>query len=132
MFASLAVLLYAAHLLADYALQTDHQAAHKAAPGMTGWCAAVSHAATHVAVSAALLALGSVVLEDDPGVLPAAVGLMWIGGTHAVLDRRWPITWWMTHARQHGFAEKGGGAHVDQAGHVAALVLGALAMTALS
>lgn len=52
MFASLFVLLYLGHLLADYPLQTDHQAAHKADRCATGWAANLTHAATHVTTCA--------------------------------------------------------------------------------
>lgn len=130
MFAELFVLLYAAHLAADYPLQTDHQAAHKAGPGRAGWTAAATHAATHVLVCAAALTAGALVLGLALSPAAVAAGLLWVGATHAVIDRRWPVRWWMEHARQAGFAAHGGAAHVDQTAHVLVLVVAALGIAA--
>ncbi|MEU9202305.1 DUF3307 domain-containing protein [Streptomyces sp. NPDC048332] len=130
MFASLFVLLYVGHLLADYPFQTDHQAAHKADCNAVGWRANLSHAATHIVTCGAGLLAGSVLL-DLPVAVPAALAaLIWIGATHAFIDRRWPVAWWMTHARQSGWAANGGAAHVDQTAHLAALFLAALFLAA--
>lgn len=141
MFAALFVLLYVSHLLADFPLQTDHQAHCKAGwtegdqdpePGRHhhGWGANLAHAGTHVAVSAAVLAVGRLVIEGFTlGLVPAAVGLVLVGVTHSVIDRRWPVARWMAFARQTRFAQHGGAAHVDQTFHVAALVIAAFAMS---
>ncbi|OXY97820.1 DUF3307 domain-containing protein [Streptomyces sp. 2R] len=126
MFASLFVLLYLGHLLADYPLQTDHKADRCAA----GWAANLRHAATHVATCAAALALGVLVLDDMTMSLPVVVAaLLWIGGSHAFIDRRWPVQWWMNHTGQTSWAANGGAAHVDQTAHILALVLAALALS---
>ncbi|MEV8225028.1 DUF3307 domain-containing protein [Streptomyces sp. NPDC079167] len=131
MFASLFVLLYVAHLLADYPLQTDHQAAHKASGGWAGWSANAHHAATHIVTCGAALLAGAALLDDVDISMPVAVGaLVWIGATHAVIDRRWPVQWWMHHTGQSQWAQHGGAAHVDQAAHVAALLVAALALSA--
>ncbi|GAA2418128.1 hypothetical protein GCM10010433_16680 [Streptomyces pulveraceus] len=130
MFADLAFLLYVGHLIADYLLQTDHQADHKAGPGLKGWAANVSHAATHVVVCGALLALGAAVLGWRLPLLPALAALLWIGATHAVIDRRWPVLWWMTHTGSTDWISRGGAAHVDQTAHIAALVVAALCLSA--
>ncbi|MFE7582506.1 DUF3307 domain-containing protein [Streptomyces gardneri] len=131
MFATLFVLLYLGHLLADYPFQTDHQAAHKADHGTAGWSANLSHAFTHVAACGLALAAGAALLDDLTVSVPAvAVALAWIGGTHAFIDRRWPVAWWMAHTRQTSWAEHGGAAHVDQAAHILALTLAALALAA--
>ncbi|KFK90187.1 hypothetical protein IX27_03950 [Streptomyces sp. JS01] len=131
MFASLFVLLYLGHLVADYPLQTDHQAAHKADRCAAGWAANLRHAATHVATCAAALALGVLVLDDVTVSLPVVVAaLLWIGGSHAFIDRRWPVQWWMNHTGQTSWAANGGAAHVDQTAHILALVLAALALSA--
>lgn len=127
MFGTLFALLYAAHLAADYVLQTDHQAAHKADRTLTGWYANLTHAGTHVLACAAVLLAGAARL----GTLhlhPAAtvLALAWIGVSHAAIDRRRGIAWWMTHTRQQEFYQRGGAAHVDQAAHVLALFIGAL------
>lgn len=132
MFASLFVLLYVAHLLSDYPLQTDHQAAHKAGVGACGWRANIAHAATHVLVTMVALAAGITVLGLDVNPVAVVVGIVWIGATHAVIDRRWPVARWMAFARQAGFAQHGGAAHVDQTAHLTALVIAALAVAGLS
>ncbi|MFF0431846.1 DUF3307 domain-containing protein [Streptomyces sp. NPDC004327] len=131
MFASLFVLLYLGHLLADYPFQTDHQAAHKADHSAEGWRTNLTHAATHVAACGLALAAGVLLLDGVSVSVPATVvALGWIGGTHAFIDRRWPIRWWMTHMRQTSWAEHGGAAHVDQTAHILALALAALALAA--
>ncbi|MER6782634.1 MULTISPECIES: DUF3307 domain-containing protein [unclassified Streptomyces] len=126
MFAEIAFLLYVGHLLADYPFQTDHQAAHKAGCGRTGWTANIAHAATHVLICALMLTLGTTALGWQLPLLPAALALLWIGATHGFIDRRWPVAAWMRIARQSGWATHGGAAHVDQTAHVLALTLAAL------
>lgn len=130
MFATTFILLYVGHLLADYPLQTDHQAACKADRSAAGWRANVAHAGTHVLACAVALAVGAVVLGERPSVLASAAALAWIGITHAVIDRRWPVRWWMRVARQERFAQHGGTAHVDQTAHITAIAIAALAITA--
>ncbi|MGW2471858.1 DUF3307 domain-containing protein [Streptomyces sp. NPDC001665] len=130
MFADLAFLLYLGHLISDYPLQTDHQAGHKAQPGLAGWRANIAHAGTHVVVCGLLLALGAAVLGWRLPLLSATAALMWIGGTHAVIDRRWPVQWWMNHTGQSTYAAAGGAAHVDQTAHIAALTVAALFLSA--
>lgn len=131
MFATLFVLLYVAHLLADYPLQTDHQAGHKADGGAAGWRANLAHAGTHLVLSGLALLAGWVVLDLNVGLLPAATALLWIAGSHAVIDRRWPVARWMRFARQARWAQNGGAAHVDQTAHVTAIFLTALALAAV-
>ncbi|WKV79012.1 DUF3307 domain-containing protein [Streptomyces sp. SNU607] len=131
MFASLFVLLYLGHLLADYPFQTDHQAAHKADCGRAGWSANLRHAGTHIATCGAALAAGAGLLADlTVSLSAAALALVWIGATHAFIDRRWPVAAWMRLARQQGWAQHGGAAHVDQTAHILALVLAALLLAA--
>ena len=130
MFAEVLFLLYVGHLLADYPFQTDHQAAHKADPGRLGWTANASHAAVHVLACAALLGLGVLVLGWRLPVLPTLAVLVWIGTTHAVIDRRRLVAAWMRWARQPKFADHGGAAHVDQTAHVLAIALAALFLAA--
>lgn len=131
MFAALFVLLYLGHLLADYPFQTDHQAGHKADHGTAGWRANLSHAGTHVLTCSLALAVGALVLDDVRlTVAPAALAVLWIGATHAFIDRRWPVARWMAFARQDGWAKHGGAAHVDQTAHVVALVIASLFLAA--
>lgn len=128
MFASIFVLLYVAHLLADYPFQTDHQAAHKAEKSAAGWLANLTHAGTHVLVSALALGIGTLLLELDLSAPAAAAALAWIGISHAAIDRRRGVLAWMRIARQTKFQEHGGAAHVDQTAHVVALAIAALAL----
>ncbi|XCM28893.1 DUF3307 domain-containing protein [Streptomyces parvus] len=130
MFATVFVLLYVAHLLADYPFQTDHQAGHKADGGAAGWRANLAHAGTHLILSGLVLLVGWAVLGLNVGLLPAIAALLWIAGTHAFIDRRWPVARWMRFARQARWAQHGGAAHVDQTAHVAAIFLAALALAA--
>ncbi|MFG3230025.1 DUF3307 domain-containing protein [Kitasatospora sp. NPDC048194] len=133
LFAAVFVLLHVAHLLADYPFQTDHQAAHKAGHGSISRRALAAHAVTHVTVSLVLLMVGEAVLGFHVGAVPAVLAPLWLGLSHAAIDRRWPVTRWMTWARQAGFAAHGGAAHVDQTAHVALGVLpAALLIAALS
>ncbi|MFJ6447103.1 DUF3307 domain-containing protein [Streptomyces hydrogenans] len=128
MFATVFVLLYLGHLLADYPFQTDHQAAHKAEGGKAGWWANLTHAATHVTACGLALAAGATVLDVTVSLPVAVAALLWIGSTHAFIDRRWPVRWWMTRMRQTSWAAHGGAAHVDQTAHILALALAALAL----
>ncbi|MFJ2249606.1 DUF3307 domain-containing protein [Streptomyces sp. NPDC087862] len=142
MFASLFVLLYIGHLLADYLFQTDVQAKCKAGwtegeedphPGRHhhGWAANLTHAGTHVLTTAVALGVGVLVL-DLPLALPAAVAaLIWIGATHSVIDRRWLVRRWMESTGQREFLQRGGAAHVDQTAHITALAIAALVLAAI-
>jgi hypothetical protein len=130
-FAAAFVLLYAAHLIADYVLQTDHQAARKADRSAAGRRANLAHAGTHVIVCAAALAAGTALLNElHPALWRAAVAVAWIGASHAAIDRRRGITWWMDHTGQTAFRAHGGAAHVDQTAHIVALLIGALIIAA--
>lgn len=124
MFASLFILLYIAHLLADYPLQTDHQAGRKAGwdegerdpnPGRHhhGWGSNLAHAGTHLATCAAMLAVGVAALDISVSLWSAVGVILWIAGTHSIIDRRWPVARWMKLARQAEWAQRGGAAHVD-------------------
>ncbi|MEV7654627.1 DUF3307 domain-containing protein [Streptomyces anulatus] len=128
MFATLFILLYVAHLLADYPFQTDYQAGHKADCGVAGWRANLAHAGTHLLLSGLVLAVGQATLDLHVDLLPAVAALLWIAGTHAFIDRRWPVARWMRFARQTGWAQHGGAAHVDQASHITAICIAALAL----
>lgn len=130
MFAEIAFLLYVGHLLADYPLQTDHQAGRKAHASREGWTANLTHAATHVVTCGLLLATGNALLSWHLPLLPATAAVLWIGATHSVIDRRWPIARWMTFARQAAWAQRGGAAHVDQAAHITVLAAAALYLAA--
>lgn len=128
-FAAVFVLLYVAHLVADYPLQTDWQAAHKADRSVEGWRANVSHAFDHLMVSTAALAVLEVVLGYSVPVVQGCAGLAWIAISHAAIDRRRGVLAWMRLARQTKFQEHGGAAHVDQTAHLVCLLVAALVMS---
>ncbi|MFE2639560.1 DUF3307 domain-containing protein [Streptomyces scopuliridis] len=130
MFASVFVLLYVAHTLADYPLQTDQIADHKADRTAAGWIYNLAHAGIHVLVSA--VALGAGVVVPGLGLTPAKIAAVvaWVGCSHAFIDRRWPIVWWMEHTGQREYVKIGGVATVDQAAHLGALAIAALAAAA--
>lgn len=130
MFPTVFILLYVAHLLSDYPFQTDHQAAHKAARTVAGWRANAVHAGTHVLTSAVALALGAALLDLSLTLPAAALALAWVGCTHSFIDRRWAVAWWMENTGQREFIKHGGAAHVDQAAHLAALLVAALGLAA--
>lgn len=78
--------LMAAHDLGDHVVQTDHQAATKATSwrGMAGHVG--SYAALQVAALAALRSAGA-----RPSWRRTLAAVAWSAGTHAILDRRWPV-----------------------------------------
>jgi hypothetical protein len=126
MFATVFILLYAAHMLADYALQTDHQAEHKAERSRAGWCANLAHAGTHVLTCTVALAVGAAVLSGTHfPVTRAIVALAWVGASHGLIDRRWLIAWWMDNTGSADFRTRGGAQHVDQTAHILALCIAA-------
>lgn len=131
MFPTVFILLYVAHLVADYALQADRQATLKAERSAAGWWANLSHAGTHVVACAVALVVGGAVLDGvHLPVVQADIAVAWVGVTHAFIDRRWPIAWWMDHTGSADFRTRGGAAHVDQAAHVVALLVAALVIAA--
>jgi len=131
MFAELFILLLISHWCADYPGQTDHQAKHKACAGTVGWRANLAHAGTHAAVTLVLLvAIGAGTLRLSLSPAAIVIALAWIAGTHSIIDRRWPVERWMRLARQQGFAQHGGAAHVDQTAHMVCLMIGTLILTA--
>lgn len=136
-FAALTAAAEVGHQVGDFILQTDRQATHKAAPGhnppwvkaegAATWRANQAHClGYHLALTASVAAVcGTLGVRVRPGRAVAALALSW--GTHALLDRRWPVELIM---RAKGCppdadldAVKLG---VDQAGHRAALLAACL------
>jgi hypothetical protein len=78
--------LWAAHDLADHVVQTDQQAATKA----TSWRGMAGHIGGYqLTQAAALAALRPLGVRPSWRRALAAVALS--AGTHALLDRRWPV-----------------------------------------
>ncbi|WP_331731372.1 DUF3307 domain-containing protein [Kitasatospora sp. NBC_01300] len=132
MFASLFVVLFVGHFAGDYLLQTDHISEHKAARSWTGARAALAHVGCHVTATVAALLAASAATGLHVSAVAAAAGIGWVGLSHGLIDRRWPISWWMRHTGSAAFEAAGGAPLADQAAHVvvglfpAALLIAAL------
>ncbi len=139
-FAALLPTLLAAHNVGDHVAQTDHQAGLKT----KDWSAMAGHIATYqatqaVAVGAVLAATG---LRCNRWGLLA--GTVISAGTHAFIDRRWPVAETLGHTGSPGFADLTVAARrgtmkfpfplgmylADQALHHGCLLVAALAMAA--
>lgn len=84
--------LMAAHDLSDHVIQTDAQATNKARAMRQMWMPAMAgHVGSYTAVQ--VLALGA--LRALAGVRPSwrrtLAAVAFSAGTHALLDRRWPV-----------------------------------------
>lgn len=84
------VVLDVCHDLADHVVQTDQQAVNKSERSRRGYRAMLGHVASYTTVQAVGLAsLRAVGLCPPAASLTAAVA--WSAGSHAFLDRRWPV-----------------------------------------
>ncbi len=108
---NLLALVLVGHLVGDWIVQTDYQAANK----MTSWKANQQHMlGYHLALAAAVAWAVS-----WPALL-VIVAVSWI--THAFIDRRWPVVWLMQHTRSAPFSQTMFGViAVDQALHLSIL-----------
>lgn len=91
-FAAVLSTLRAAHDPGDHVLQTERQSIRKTSPDRPVWAPALAgHVGSyHAAQLAALLAADRVLdLRLRPHRIALAVA--WSAGTHALLDRRWPV-----------------------------------------
>jgi hypothetical protein len=133
MFADVFVLLLIAHYAGDFMLQTDRMSERKADRSREGWHANITHVLCHLAATFALLGVANLATGLDISV-PAGFGAAaWIGISHGLIDRRWPVQWWMEHTGSGNFFKKGGAPLVDQAMHVClGLTPAALLIAALS
>ncbi|MEU7153838.1 hypothetical protein AB0B15_38360 [Streptomyces sp. NPDC045456] len=107
--------------LADHAVQTDHQATHKAKAGAEGHTALAGHVASYVATQGAALILGNRLLGLGLRPRGIAAALALSGATHYLIDRRWPVRRFAEVTRKTNFYDLGGplgGAYrLDQAAH---------------
>lgn len=137
-FAAVVATLTAAHHVGDFLLQTDHQAACKpcsedrtvVCSESESWRALAGHVASYHAaqVVGLLVANRALGLKLRPGRIAAGVAIS--AATHAVIDRRWPVRWWMDNTGSRDFRVKAGGAmHVDQTLHHTALWASALVIS---
>jgi hypothetical protein len=135
-FAATLAALLPLHNLADHVTQTDTMARHKADPGRKGWAANLRHITAYHLTIAPVLALLDLVLHLGYRPLGAILALTWSAGTHALLDRRWPVRWILIRLRAGAFADLAGngmnGQYLcDQALHSVALLIAALTLTAV-
>lgn len=99
------------HLLGDFVVQTDEQAARKT----YHWGAMLGHVATYHLV----LALALIPVWDT---VPALTTLAVSATTHAAIDRRWPVRALLRATGSRSFADTTWGVlAVDQALHLSIL-----------
>lgn len=134
-FAAVFAALYAAHVVADHWVQTEHQAAHKGdvgADSRRGRRAALAHVASYTACAALALAAVALVTRLDVSIARVAAGLALSAATHYWADRRWTLRALMGFVGHDGFAKLGGplgGAYLlDQSWHIGWLFVAALVM----
>ncbi len=132
-FAVLSAVRAAAHQLADYWVQTDHQAATKGNDGTDGAAACAAHVLSYSLVSAGAVLLAGKVFQLDLSARGVILGELVSAVTHYAADRRehglmFPIA---RKTGKAGFMERGGAPLLDQAWHHVANTL-ASAVTALA
>jgi hypothetical protein len=81
--------LLVGHLVGDFLLQTDGMARYKA----QSWPWMLRHVGTYLALMAVLV--GIYVLNHPVPLWVVGAVLLFIGGTHIILDRRTFTLWWM-------------------------------------
>lgn len=132
--------LHAGHTVADYWVQSDHQAQVKGKPGKDGKRACAIHVATLTATQAVFLAMACLATGERLSVRRVAAGLAVNAASHYAMDRRdhgvMPL---MCRALRHygkeDFAEVGkgslasGAALLDQAFHIGFLAISAAIIT---
>jgi len=103
-FGAVLAVLWAAHDVGDHVVQTDRQAVRKSWPGRDGAWALGGHVASYTVVQ--LVAVGA--LRWWAGVRPSwwrtVVAVAFSAGSHALLDRRWPVVWVLRHTGSADFA----------------------------
>lgn len=133
--------LVAGHYLADYWVQTDHQAAHKGMTGPDSWCGrwnAFKHAYTYTATLVVVL---TVVwgFSGEPyrlsSALVMAAALILNGVTHYIIDRRWTLEAFARAIGKSAWLDRDKATamlHLDQAAHLAIFGPVALAISVLA
>lgn len=114
--------LLAGHLVGDWIVQTDWQAAHKVRPTDSddywqSWKANQQHMlGYHVALAAAAWPFLA------PKQVFRLVAVSWL--SHSFIDRRWPVRWLMRHTGSGPFSDTTWGPMcVDQALHLSIIAL---------
>jgi Protein of unknown function (DUF3307) len=112
------LILLVGHLLGDWVLQSDWQATNKP----KRWAALTAHVASYHLVMGLLLLIP--IVRDDWPAWKGLVILAVSAGTHAILDRRWPVRALLRATASPGFATvEWGVIAVDQAVHLCILAL---------
>jgi Protein of unknown function (DUF3307) len=110
--------LLASHLLGDWVTQSDEQAAGKT----HAWGPLVGHVARYHLLRGGLLLVP--VLRDGWPLWAALVALAVSAGSHAFIDRRWPVRRLLRAVGSPGFATvEWGVIAVDQALHLSILAM---------
>jgi hypothetical protein len=133
-FAVSLVALLVAHQIGDHVVQTDRQAAHKAAPEQVGRLAAVKAMAGHLVgyhATALVVLVGTAVMLRLPlSTAGVVLAMTFSAVTHGLLDLRWPVRALLRAAGAPRFAEATtpvcGVYAADQALHRLALLISAL------
>lgn len=112
------VAIIVGHLVGDYWVQTDRQAARKGDPGWPGRLACAAHVATHTATVAVVVAAVAVWSGWILAPTSLAVGLALNAVTHYVADRRAPLRWLACATGSRGYVESGGLPMLDQTWHL--------------
>lgn len=142
MIAGVFVALLAGHFAGDYLAQTDWQANHKAGPltvvdettgrrTFPGVHAMFGHVWSYGWCQAAALTLAALAGQDLPGWWAVVAAMVVSLGTHAFIDRRWPVRWLLQHTRSAPFADlatagMNGMALTDQALHIVCMYIAAV------
>ena len=132
-FAAVFVALYAAHMVADYWVQTPHQADAKGWPGRTGRVACASHVGTYTLTAAVALVVVWWRLNLPLSLPHVAAGLAVSAVSHYWADRRSTLRGLVAVLDRTGQPGKldyydvgGGAAPLDQAWHAGWLFIAAL------
>ena len=113
----LLIMVLLGHLWGDWIFQTDWQAANKALPGWAGWRANLQHVFWYTVVLAVSTCGARITIAGGLILLLASAV------THSILDRRWPVRWFMRASGSPQFAETTWGVIVtDQALHLIVLL----------
>ncbi|MEU1954813.1 transcriptional regulator [Nocardia rhamnosiphila] len=136
-FAAVLVTFLAAHQVADYWVQTHHQAGTKGGPGWTGRLACARHVATYTATLVVMLGAVVWVTGLSVSLTGLVVGQLVSAVTHYFADRRTPLHALACAVGNRDFWNLGAGhlgsgaAALDQSWHTGWLWLAALLTVAL-
>lgn len=129
-FAAIFAMLYVAHQVADFWVQTDWQATTKGTAGVVGRLACAAHVATYTATLTVVTVGVSYRLDVDLSPVRVAIALAVSAITHYIADRRAPLHRLAVACRHSGtWLDHGGLALLDQAWHMWWLGIAALIMT---